>query len=516
MHLTGTALLARLLPRALAVAVAVVLLAGLCAVWTRAADEGSVEATSPAVDPADLDAGSGPSATTSTSTPSGSADAPTSPRPSADTTVAEPVPTTRRDSGEGPPAPEPPRPRSVDLGDAPAPVSIEAGVPPGAYLLRVALAASSDRVQLTIGDERAGEFRVNGQQSLEVPVHVRGPADPVGVRSVGGHDESISVDRIDLVPTSAVYTTRGAALIDPGGRAVIQRGVNRPGLNASADPENLGQPDFVAMRDAGVEIVRLKLGQHLWLRDSCHHDASYAAAVDRAVASITELGLVAMLDLAWTTAGDPCGEPGLQVMPDRQSVAFWREVAARYHADPLVAFNIFNEPGDVSRDLWRDGGTITERGGILGGREWTAVGMQELYDTVRSTGARNIVYVSGISYAHDLRPAVSHPLDGYGIVYGAHVYCHDCQHLPPIVSRGVEPIIGVYPVAVTEFGTTLQDGLFNERVIAWAEGHGVGWQAFMWLPRGLGAYGLLESWDSYRPSPGGKPVLDALRRHSRR
>lgn len=522
---SGIADRARLTP--LGVAAVVLVFAGFVAAWShRVPADPTLERSRldsrtgerSAVDPAS----SGNEPRTSRSNPDDGSVPVTSDRAAADTSGRDPAPgrggpepaaTPGSAAGDTPPAPT--RARTIEFPDVAAPVSVASGVPAGAYLLTATLTGSSERVQVTVGDERAGEFFVDGPRELTVPVHVRGESDVIGVRSADEAEaeaESIRVSRLHLQPSTAGYTARGAAIIDPSGRAVIQRGVNRPGLQTSAAPENLTRSDFEAMRNAGVEIVRLKLGQHLWLPGFCDHDRGYHAAVDRAVDSITSLGLVALLDLAWTVGGETCGEPGLKVMPDEYSVTFWEQVAARYHANPLVAFNIFNEPGDVNRQMWRDGGTVSQQVGIIRTREWEAVGMQRLYDTVRSTGARNLIYVSGTGYSHDLRPALSHPLDGYGLVYGAHIYCHDCNHLPPIVSSGIEPVIGEYPVTVTEFGTQGPSGVFNERVIEWSEQRGIGWQAFMWLPRSLGAYGLLDSWDTYGPSPVGKPVLDALRR----
>ncbi len=48
-------------------------------------------------------------------------------------------------------------------------------------------------------------------------------------------------------------------------------------------------------------------------------------------------------------------------MPDRNSVAFWKDVAAAYKNHPAVIFDLYNEPHDVSWDVWLKGGKVTEK-----------------------------------------------------------------------------------------------------------------------------------------------------------
>ena len=63
------------------------------------------------------------------------------------------------------------------------------------------------------------------------------------------------------------------------------------------------------------------------------------------------------------------------------AITFWQEVATRYKDNPLVAFDLFNEP-HVPQSVWLDGGTLRPPTG----RPSHAAGMQQLYDAVRGTG----------------------------------------------------------------------------------------------------------------------------------
>ena len=91
-------------------------------------------------------------------------------------------------------------------------------------------------------------------------------------------------------------------------------------------------------------------------------------------------------------------------MPNHDhSVAFWQEFANYFKDMPDVLFDLHNEPYpnkmgggyDDAWKCWRDGGWCT-------GISYQVAGMQELINTVRGTGASNILLLGGLSYANDL------------------------------------------------------------------------------------------------------------------
>jgi hypothetical protein len=136
--------------------------------------------------------------------------------------------------------------------------------------------------------------------------------------------------------------------------------------------------------------------------------------------------------------------------------------------------------------------------------------MQQLYNTVRATGATNVLFVSGTNWAFNIDVSLRRPIDGYGIVYGTHLYNPpESGPVRPDADGVVTAVAARYPVAVTEFGSSSGSGLYNQNVIAFAEQHGIGWMAFKWyaLPA---QYGLLNDFTTYTPSPAGAPVEAAL------
>jgi aryl-phospho-beta-D-glucosidase BglC (GH1 family) len=227
--------------------------------------------------------------------------------------------------------------------------------------------------------------------------------------------------------------------------------------------------------------------------------------------------MLAMLDLHFNSV-IPCSTPGLQEMADAPSaLTFWQEVARRYGPNPLVGFDLYNEPHDISDAVWRNGGAATHAG-----VPFIAAGMQQLYDAVRSQGASNLVFVSGNHWGSTVPDAA--PLAGFNVVYAVHAYTcpvslpPECDSPTPLdPSSLLGPWVSLsshVPVVITEFGwPDPNDGRYITNVVKFAEAHGWGWTAFAWDGTTSGKFDLLADVGpgaSYRPTPAGIAVLSGL------
>jgi endoglucanase len=382
-----------------------------------------------------------------------------------------------------------------------------ASLPPGAYMMNARVRSAGIRVGVGVGGKSIGTAMLTGDtwQTVSAPVRITGT--PVwGVmamgRTDGGPNQPLYVDWLSLTPASFGYSTIGNQIIDPTAKAVTPRGVDRDGFQFKPQGTYyISDNDFQAMYLWGATIVRLPLDEQQWLSSSCFYDPTYAQRVDAAVQSITRRGMIALLTLQHTSDGNPCAQSYLSSMADDRAPQYWTEVASRYKSNPLVAFDLYNEPKDISIDVWHDGGMVGT---------WHAVGMQQLYNTVRATGANNLVFVSGIDTAYNVSVALRRPVDGYGIVYAPHVYkSPGLGPLPVDIDKVIPPVAAQYPLVITEFGTVSGTPLYNTNAINWAESHGVGWLAWKWY-QVPSQYALLASFVTYTPSPAGQPVRDAL------
>jgi aryl-phospho-beta-D-glucosidase BglC (GH1 family) len=321
--------------------------------------------------------------------------------------------------------------------------------------------------------------------------------------------------------------TSGNQIIQAKGQPVTLRGVVMPGLEQSGTLAGTGvsKQAVVEAKAWGANFVRVPLGEQFWLSSNCNYVPSYISTVDQVVKWITSLGMVALLDLHTNTV-DGCEAGGPHNMADEaQAPTFWSEVAARYgdptspEYNPLVAFDLYNEPHNISDAVWLNGGETTDS---YGRQTYEAAGMQQLYNAVRAAGSKNLVFLSGTNWANTPPSSL---VKGDNIVYAVHYYTCESD-LPPActspdpydpaqdLSKWVS-LSATQPIVVTEFGWPSQgSGTYDLNVIEYAASHGWGWSAFAWEDRQYPTqWDLTLSWlgdGTAEPSASGTPVFLAL------
>jgi hypothetical protein len=253
----------------------------------------------------------------------------------------------------------------------------------------------------------------------------------------------------------------GKQLVNSRNERVRLRGVNTASLEWTSDGEgHILETVRVAIRDWRANVIRLPLSQDRWFGkapEQKDEGKAYRALVKQVVDLCAAHGCYIMLELHWSDAGEWGKQIGQHVMPDRNSLAFWEDFAPAYKDHPAVIFDLYNEPHDVSWDVWLKGGQVTERQ-RRGGTPTTfeAVGMQPLLDAVRATGANNVVVAGGLDWAYDMSgflagKQLSDP-KGHGIIYANHAYPNKGDTVERWVAK-MEAAAAEIPVIVSEWGT---------------------------------------------------------------
>jgi len=299
----------------------------------------------------------------------------------------------------------------------------------------------------------------------------------------------------------------GTQIFDYSGDPIVFHGVARPSLEWQSQGDNLSAVDYGNMALWGANVVRIALNQGFWLPGSAQYDAGYQARISQQITWAEAAGMAVILDLHWSDRGNPAGPTEQQRMADARSIQFWQSVATLYQGDGQVIFELYNEPHDIDWSVWRNGGPS--------GEGWNAVGMQQLYDTVRAAGANNLVIVGGLDFAYDLS-GLSNPstvLQGYNIVYATHPYdiAVNGQRYkqPDDWARAFGTVHLRYPLIATEFGTFDCSTGYVTQFLNYAAMYDISWTAWAWYPASCEFPSIITDWNG-TPTQVGVVVRSAM------
>lgn len=379
-------------------------------------------------------------------------------------------------------------------------------VPPGAVSLRVNLCLNRP----ASGTLDVAAVRLVAMDAKEAGEMAEAPALAEKKKAA---DEQEIVRLREAPPRSEPLRVSGNRIVGPAGKPVLLQGVNVPSLEWSEKGENVHRSVKVALLDWKANIIRLPVSANFWAGKGKNGEGSndaeaYRAIVDGAVRMAAGQGAHVLLDLH-SYGG-----------PKPQAAAFWKDAAARYANNPAVLFDLFNEPHGISWELWRNGGEheVTDKK-TKETKTVQVVGMQSLVETVRATGAKNLIVAGGLSHALDLSGvlegfALTDP-GGNGIVYATHFYNWHRNW-----EKNFLKVAEKYPVIVGEFGADVKKMPFvpaknQEDPHTWMpdalgmiQKYQLHWTAFSLHPKATPV--LIKNWD-YEPTPFfGAYVKDAL------
>ena len=177
---------------------------------------------------------------------------------------------------------------------------------------------------------------------------------------------AVAAPRASAAAAPSGLHVSGNGLLDSTGSTVVLRGVNRSGSEYQCihgygffdGPSD--NASIAAMATWHINAVRVPLNEDCWLginnSPAAYSGAAYRSAITDYVDRLHAAGLVAILDLHWTAAGN-AQSGGQQNMPDADHAGtFWTSVATTFKGDSSSVFDLFNEPHVVSWTCWRYGG----------------------------------------------------------------------------------------------------------------------------------------------------------------
>jgi endoglucanase len=305
-------------------------------------------------------------------------------------------------------------------------------------------------------------------------------------------------------------------LVSASGGTVSLHGVDRSGTEYECTggtaifdgPSSAASVTAIASWHANA--VRIPLNEDCWLGINgfplAYSATAYQAAIVNYVKLLNSHGLYAILDLQWTAPGTTQAT-GQQPMPDQDhSPAFWASVAAKFKSNPAAIFDLFNEPYPDNNTDTTAAWTCWKLGGSCGvssqGVAYQVAGMQELVNTVRNTGATNVIMLGGVEFANALDQwAKYEPSDPSGqLAASFHTYNFTACSTRTCWNASLKGIGGA-PMITGEIGENDGAGSYIGNFMGWADAHGVSYLGWTWDTWGCGAGISLITGYSGTPCP---------------
>ncbi|HVB72497.1 MAG TPA: cellulase family glycosylhydrolase [Ktedonobacteraceae bacterium] len=301
--------------------------------------------------------------------------------------------------------------------------------------------------------------------------------------------------------TDGPYNVVGNQIIGSDNQPYIFHGIGRDGLEFACTGGGNIDAQHLAYMGPGTttpgntywfaNTVRLPLSQYLWfngLAGQCS-SAQYQATVKSVVDALTALKLNVIIDLQWSDAnGQAPGGAGFQ-MADNESITFWQQVAPLFSSYSNVLFEAFNEPHPATWSCWLNGCQIVNDIITVSACQcstpytYQGVGMQTLVNTIRATGANNLILIAGMNWGFDLSQVLSNQISGSDIVYDTHPYPY-AEKQPANWNAAFGYLTSTYPVMSAESGEYDCQTSYMSQLIAYFDAHSMGWVAWSWYAVG--------------------------------
>ena len=305
--------------------------------------------------------------------------------------------------------------------------------------------------------------------------------------------------------TSAVAVhVSGNRLVYSNGEPAVLHGVDLSGTEYACVQSHgifVGphdQASIAAMRQWNIDAVRIPLNEACWNGDGYvkaqYGGQKYRNAIIQYVNLLNQNGMVAILDLHWTDGiytgpssgcsswNAICEKP----MPDgRGAVPFWSSVASTFKGNDKVIFDLFNEPfpdraitpAPAAWSCWLNGGIA-----CASGIHYRVAGMQQLVNTVRATGADNVIMLGGLSFSNDLSGWLSFkPYDpDHNLVASWHSYNFNPCNNNACWRSMISSMVAQVPVIASEIGETDCTDNYIDPLMSFLDAESSGYLAWAW------------------------------------
>lgn len=200
-----------------------------------------------------------------------------------------------------------------------------------------------------------------------------------------------------------------------------------------------GTAELMAARSWGADLLRFQVSQPGLDPQSNVYRPEFVRHVIKGVSLARSMGFTAIISMQ---AQIMSGESHVPPMPNDATQRAWKTIAPVFANDLGVIYELFNEP---QANPNKPG-------------EWAywQTTSQQTIDTIRSTGARNVLIAEGLAYGQALTgaPMLSDPLNQ--VAYGVHPYLHSYSTTQPLWQADFGFLASTHVVIATEWWTPLK------------------------------------------------------------
>lgn len=316
----------------------------------------------------------------------------------------------------------------------------------------------------------------------------------------------------------------GNQIQDGSGHVIVPHGVDRMGTEYSCSTPTatsdfdgpVTQTAVSAMLTWGVTIVRVPLNEDCWLGINGEpangkSAAQYQSDIQNWVNLLNQNGLIVILDLHWNNGGSN-KSVGQEPMPDLDHApAFWTSVANTFKSNSSVIFDLYNEPYTSSWSCWKNGST-GNNASPCNDVGFAVAGMQTLVNTVRATGATNILMLGGLAWSNDLTGWLankpSDPLNN--LAASLHIYNFNYCANTSCWNSEVAPVKAQVPIIAGEIGENDCSSGFVSGLMNWFDSQNISYLAWTWTAANCSATPALITDYSGTPTNYGAGVRSHL------
>jgi len=237
-------------------------------------------------------------------------------------------------------------------------------------------------------------------------------------------------------PSNAGYpSVKGTQIIDGNGTPLLLRGAQIPSelnigwKNGSRVAKVLNPSVFAAMHSWHMNALRLPIGAYNYQKPH------YMTLLDQVVQEANQAGLYVIL----ANFEDKQAGGGTAVL-DQQGLTMWQFLAKHYQSNPMVMFDLINEPKYTSWNTWLNGGSGT-------------VGVNQIIQAIRATGAKQSIVLQAGTAGGKSKEWATYPggVTDPNVIYALHFYEQIALGNPTTWNQEWGPILGKYPLYFGEW-----------------------------------------------------------------